>query len=148
MKKPTEKAKKTTSKATKPEKEAKETKMAAGEEAHEAPVAKKKAKREEPAAVQAQPKKSCRIKSCKREYRAKGYCSTHYRKWRQGAYGRARYTCCSDYGCFKPQGLGRHGYCEEHFQNYYVKGMEVTKVPVAAPAPAAAPAKAEEKAAS
>jgi len=80
--------------------------------------------------------KACKIKSCKQEYRAKGYCRMHYRKWRNGAFGRARYKTCGDVGCFKPQSLNRHGYCEEHFQNYYVKGMEVTRVPMAAaPAP-------------
>jgi hypothetical protein len=81
------------------------------------------------------------MKACKRRYKAKGYCVAHYRMWRHGAYGKKRYTCCHDIGCFKPMGMNRHGYCEEHFQNYYVKGMEVTKVAVPA-----APAK-EEKAA-
>jgi len=35
--------------------------------------------------------KSCKIKGCKRTYRAKGYCTAHYKKWRNGEYGRARY---------------------------------------------------------
>lgn len=73
----------------------------------------------------------CKIKGCKREYRAKGYCTAHYRKWRQGEYGVARYKTCHSSECRKPMGLNRHGFCEEHFQKYYVKG-EAT--PVAAPA--------------
>jgi hypothetical protein len=78
--------------------------------------------------------RACKIKSCKREYRAKGYCAMHYKKWRKGAFGRARYKTCGDVTCFKPMAMNRHGYCEEHFQNYYVKGMEVVRVPAAAPA--------------
>ena len=88
--------------------------------------------------------RSCKVRACKREYRAKGYCNSHYKMWRQGKYGIARYKTCKDNECRKPIGVNRHGYCETHFQNYYVKGIEVAK-PVA---PAAAPAapKKEEKA--
>jgi hypothetical protein len=77
--------------------------------------------------------RKCKMKGCKRSYKAKGYCKTHYRKWRHGEYGHARYKTCKDMGCMKPMAKNRHGYCEDHFQNYYVKGMEVAKVPVAAP---------------
>lgn len=75
--------------------------------------------------------KSCQVSSCKREYRAKGYCNAHYRKWRQGAFGLARYKTCGSMDCRKPMVRNRHGYCEDHYQNYYVKGMQVAK---AAPA--------------
>lgn len=72
----------------------------------------------------------CRVTSCKREYRAKGYCKAHYKQWRQGKFGVARYKTCNDNSdCRKPMALNRHGYCEAHFQNYYVKGMEVTHAP-------------------
>lgn len=74
---------------------------------------------------------SCKIASCKREYRAKGYCSAHYKQWKNGAFGLARYKTCSDFECRKPMVMNRHGYCEDHYQNYYVKGMSVAK---AAPA--------------
>jgi hypothetical protein len=84
--------------------------------------------------------KHCSIKGCKREYRAKGYCGVHYRKWRQGAYGRARYKTCKDYSCLIPMARNRHGYCEEHFQNYYVKGMAVSRAPIEAAKPAEKPA--------
>ena len=76
--------------------------------------------------------RSCQVKACKRAYRAKGYCNTHYKKWRRGEYGKARFKTCKDFECFKPMSLNRHGYCEEHFQNYYVKGMQVHKAPAAA----------------
>ena len=90
--------------------------------------------------------KRCRIKSCKKEYRAKGYCQSHYKKWRRGEYGLARYKICKDGDCRQPMAMNRHGYCEEHFQNYYVKGIEVQKV--AAPAkPDVKPVTAAEKAA-
>jgi hypothetical protein len=80
--------------------------------------------------------KSCKIKNCKRTYKAKGYCRAHYKMWRRGAYGKTRFTACKDHGCFKPMATNRHGFCEDHFQNYYVKGMEQVKVE--------APAKKEE----
>jgi hypothetical protein len=72
----------------------------------------------------------CRITGCKREYRAKGYCRSHYRQWRNGKFGVARYKTCNDHtGCRRPMALNRHGFCEEHFQNYYVKGLEVAHAP-------------------
>ncbi len=78
----------------------------------------------------------CAIASCKREYRAKGYCNSHYKKWKQGAYGIARFSSCGDLDCTKPMSMNRHGYCEDHYQNYYVKGLAVTKVaPIEKPAP-------------
>lgn len=84
----------------------------------------------------------CEVKGCKRAYRAKGYCNAHYRKWRQGEYGHRRYTACSSSSCFKPQAKNRHGYCEEHYQSYYVKGMAVAKpVEEAKPAKPAAETK-------
>ena len=76
--------------------------------------------------------KKCKMTKCKREYKAKGYCKAHYKQWRQGKFGVARYKTCNDIsGCRKPMAMNRHGYCEEHFQAYYVKGVEV---PHAAPA--------------
>jgi hypothetical protein len=77
----------------------------------------------------------CKIKSCKHEYRAKGYCQKHYKKWRQGQYGLARYKTCHEMDCRKPMTLNRHGFCEAHYQNFYVKGMK--------PAVVEAPAKEE-----
>ena len=90
----------------------------------------------------------CKMTGCKREYKAKGYCREHYRQWRHGKFGQARYKCCGDLGCFKPQVMNRHGYCEEHFQNYYVKGIAVAKPVVPTAAKPAAKAADEQKAAS
>lgn len=85
--------------------------------------------------------KSCTIKNCKRQYKAKGYCKTHYKKWRLGEYGKARYKTCVNRDCHAARVRNRHGFCEEHFQNYYVKGMAQTKAP-APEKPAAKPASA------
>ncbi len=82
----------------------------------------------------------CEVKGCKREYRAKGYCKPHYRKWRNGEYGHRRFTACSSNSCNKPMAMNRHGYCEEHYTSYYIKGMAVAKAAVEEK-PAAAPAK-------
>jgi len=80
------------------------------------------------------PKKQCTIPSCKREYRAKGYCKAHYRKWRHNEFGHARYKTCKDFACHQRMALNRHGFCEEHFQNYYVKGLAQSRIAAAAPA--------------
>lgn len=140
--------KKTASKA----KETKETKekavKAEGHSTAKKTVAKKKTVSAHPQEA-SRADKHCKVASCKRGYRAKGYCTSHYREWRHGKFGVARYKTCSDFECRKPMAKNRHGYCEDHFQNYYVKGLEVHKAPTAAPAaePKASPPK-EEKAAS
>jgi hypothetical protein len=56
----------------------------------------------------------CSKEGCKRPYRAKGYCVTHYKLWRRGELEghKARYKLCSKEGCKKA--AGRHGLCEEH----------------------------------
>jgi len=91
------------------------------------------------AAVEKPSVRACRIKSCKRKYRAKGYCKAHYRMWRHGAYSDVRYKRCHDRGgCLKPMARNRFGFCEEHYQSYYVKGIVATK-------PVSSPAKTEEK---
>ena len=56
----------------------------------------------------------CSVEGCKRPFRAKGYCVTHYKKWRRGEIEghKARYKICSKEGCRKPRVHG--GLCEEH----------------------------------
>lgn len=56
----------------------------------------------------------CSVANCKRPYRAKGYCVTHYKLWRRGEVEghKARYKICSKEGCKKP--AGRYGLCDEH----------------------------------
>lgn len=58
--------------------------------------------------------RKCSVEGCKRPYRAKGYCVTHYKTWRRGELEghRARYKLCSKEGCKKP--AGRYGLCDEH----------------------------------
>ena len=85
----------------------------------------------------------CKVGGCKREYRAKGYCNVHYKKWRQGEFGLGRYKTCQDHECRKPMTMNRHGYCEEHYQNFFVKGV---KSAPAAEAPKKDEAPAAEKA--
>lgn len=91
-------------------------------------------------AVRLAAKPPCRVAKCKRRYRAKGYCVAHYALWRQNAYGNGRYKQCEDTNCAKPRVNSRYGYCEEHYQAYYVKGQAIAKAPAAA-----APAKEEKK---
>jgi hypothetical protein len=58
--------------------------------------------------------RKCRVEGCKRPYRAKGYCVTHYQIWRRGEMDghKARYHRCSKEACRKP--AGRYGFCDEH----------------------------------
>jgi hypothetical protein len=58
--------------------------------------------------------KACSIASCKRPYRAKGLCVTHYKLWRRGELEghTARYKTCSKEGCRKKREFG--GLCAEH----------------------------------
>lgn len=76
--------------------------------------------------------KSCSITGCKRAYRAKSYCGLHYREWRNGKFGHRRYKTCRDKTCRFPMAMNRHGFCEEHFQSYFVKGIEQAKEPAQA----------------
>jgi hypothetical protein len=67
----------------------------------------------EAAKTEAAPEK-CSVEGCKRPYRAKGYCVTHYKRWRRGEIEahKARYNTCSKEGCRKP--AGKNGMCDEH----------------------------------
>jgi hypothetical protein len=91
--------------------------------------------------------KPCTVEGCKREYRAKGYCKAHYRAWRHGKLAKPRYTRCHTYACTLPMATNRHGFCEKHFQDYYVKGMEQAHAPAAPAKPEKVAEKAAEKAA-
>jgi len=82
--------------------------------------------------------KTCKIQNCAAEYKSKGYCKAHYKAWRNGKYGVARYKVCSDIACRTPMAQNRHGFCEQHYQNYFVKGMEQAKIVAPAPAEKAA----------
>jgi hypothetical protein len=63
----------------------------------------------------------CSVEGCKRPYRAKSYCVTHYKAWRRGELQghRARYKTCTKEGCRKPRFKG--SLCEEHAK---AKGAE------------------------
>jgi hypothetical protein len=64
-------------------------------------------------AAAAAPRKPCSVEGCKRPYRARSYCRTHYRLWRRGEFGKKhRYKICSHEACRKKRSRG--GLCEEH----------------------------------
>ena len=58
--------------------------------------------------------RKCSVENCKRPYRAKGYCVSHYQAWRRGEMEghRARYKTCTKEGCRKPRATG--SLCAEH----------------------------------
>jgi hypothetical protein len=59
-----------------------------------------------------QKRRRCKIEGCKGEYRAKGYCRKHYKKWRRGELPKPRYKTCSVEDCIKP--VSQRGKCAEH----------------------------------
>jgi len=69
-------------------------------------------------------KKTCKMKDCKRPYRAKGYCTTHYQEWRKGSLPKAHYLTChhgvkklkrgEKKECLKR--VFQAGLCEEHYK--------------------------------
>lgn len=76
-------------------------------------------------------KKACKIKDCKRPYKAKGYCNVHYKKWRHGELDKKpRYRTCREENCKKPTHKG--GLCEAHYSAW-----SASKKPQAAEAKAA-----------
>ena len=92
-------------------------------------------------AAAAKPSRACKVKGCKRPYRAKGYCTAHFHKWRKGEMPKGRYATCNQgvkklkrgekKECLKK--VFKAGLCEEHYKSKFA--------PPAAPAtPAAAPA--------
>jgi hypothetical protein len=64
------------------------------------------------------PTETCSVKlgdkACKRPYRAKGMCVTHYKMWRRNELEghKGRYKICSKEACRKPRAQG--GLCAEH----------------------------------
>ncbi len=77
---------------------------------------------------------ACSVEGCKRPYRAKGYCVTHFKKWRRGELPKkAHYKICGEADCHKP--TLKFGMCQTHFDAW----TAARKGEVAAAAPAAAP---------
>ena len=80
----------------------------------------------------------CRVEGCKRPYRAKGYCNSHYKKWRQGELPHRRYKTCCAAECHKP--IAEKGLCAEHYKTKFGKGEGAVVETPAAPVENAAPA--------
>ena len=58
-------------------------------------------------------RKDCSVEGCKRPYRAKSFCFSHYRKWRRGEQGtNQRFKTCGKEDC--KQKVLAHGLCTEH----------------------------------
>ena len=72
-------------------------------------------------------KGTCKFEGCSADVVAKGYCSRHYKKWRQGILPKARYKICTAEACRKPRSAGSK--CEEH-----AKGKAAGGEPAAAAA--------------
>ena len=82
-------------------------------------------------------KKDCQVKGCKSDYRAKGYCAAHYKMWKDGEFGKARYESCTKEACNKA--ASREGLCVTHWKEKRAKApTEAPSAPAAAPAAPAA----------
>jgi len=80
--------------------------------------------------------KKCKVEACKRPYRAKGYCTVHYNKWRRGEMPtKARYKTCGEENCRKA--IFKFGICEPHYTAWIASKKGVAQAPAAAPAEAA-----------
>ncbi len=112
---------KTQTKAAKAAPKAKAAKAAPSADAKATQSALSKAKAARVKA-RAQVRGACQVPNCKRPYRAKGYCVTHYAKWRRGEADlkKQRYKVCSKEECRKP--MFRWGLCEEHYNAAAKKG--------------------------
>jgi len=84
--------------------------------------------------------KKCQVEGCKRPFKAKGYCVTHYKKWKRGEMPHARFRWCFHEECKKREYA--RGLCEEHFAAKFggEKPSEAEKAAAAAPAAPANPA--------
>ncbi len=66
------------------------------------------------------PTQTCSVKvgdkDCKRPYRAKGMCVTHYKLWRRNELEghKGRYKICTKEGCRKPRAGAFGSFCVEH----------------------------------
>lgn len=57
-------------------------------------------------------KGTCKFEGCSGATVGKGYCTRHYKKWRQGTLPKGRYKTCTAEACRKPRAVGSK--CEEH----------------------------------
>lgn len=74
-------------------------------------------------------KGTCKLEGCAGNAVGRGYCSRHYKRWREGALPKGRYKICTAEACRKPRAKGSK--CEEH-----AKGKAASAEPAAAAAPA------------
>jgi hypothetical protein len=75
---------------------------------------------------------TCKAEGCDKDVRGKGYCERHYRAWRRGKMGKARYTSCNAEGCRKPG--TRRSLCPEHFLSTFGKAKPAEGASGEAPA--------------
>ena len=81
-------------------------------------------------------KGTCKLDSCDKDVRGKGYCERHYREWRRGKLGKARYKSCNAEGCTKPG--RRRRLCDEHYQSTYKSASSKEAAEATPPAGSAA----------
>ena len=62
---------------------------------------------------------TCKAENCDKGVHAKGYCTSHYAKWKKGKMPKPRRKSCNTDGCHKPQ--DRRGLCSEHFAKEFTK---------------------------
>ena len=72
-------------------------------------------------------KGTCKAEGCEKDVKGKGYCERHYRAWRRGKMGKARYTPCRVDGCTEP--ATRRSFCPAHFESTHSKARTPTGKP-------------------
>jgi hypothetical protein len=72
----------------------------------------------------------CKVESCGKDARTKGYCARHYRSWKKGKLGKPRYRTCVEEGCRKAR--FRRSLCLEHFNKAHAKAAPSEQPPAPA----------------
>lgn len=65
-------------------------------------------------------KGTCKFEGCSSAVVGKGYCSRHYKRWRQGTLPKGRYKICTAEGCRKARASGSK--CAEHVKSKATPG--------------------------
>jgi len=71
--------------------------------------------------------KKCKVKGCKRPYRAKGYCVVHYKEWRRGELPKKRFSWCVKPECKNKAVYGK--VCADHYKGIKKKATEAAAQP-------------------
>ena len=78
----------------------------------------------------------CTIEGCNRKLRARGYCATHWARWRRNGapvlQEKTTYECCQAEGCRNPTRSAHSEWCEKHYGRLRRRGsldVDLIRIP-------------------